>query len=74
VLDSAGHPVTASAVIIAAKVISPNVRAMAAGGITGITRDGGYAEYVIARCEALALVPEDVDPAEVAPLMCAGTF
>ncbi len=40
--------------------------------ITGVTCDGGYAEYMIARPEALALVPEELSPAEAAPLMCAG--
>jgi D-arabinose 1-dehydrogenase-like Zn-dependent alcohol dehydrogenase len=40
--------------------------------ITGITSDGGYAEYMIARAEALALVPDELSPVEAAPLMCAG--
>jgi D-arabinose 1-dehydrogenase-like Zn-dependent alcohol dehydrogenase len=40
--------------------------------ITGITYDGGYAEYMIARSEALALLPDDLSPVEAAPLMCAG--
>jgi len=40
--------------------------------ITGITYDGGYAEYMIARTEALALVPDELSPVEAAPLMCAG--
>src|SRR3984885_13630509 len=40
--------------------------------ITGITYDGGYAEYMIARAEALALVPDELSAAEAAPLMCAG--
>lgn len=40
--------------------------------ITGITRDGGYQQYMLARHEALALVPEGLDPADAAPLMCAG--
>ena len=38
----------------------------------GIYRDGGYAEYVILRTEAVVAVPEDMDPAEAAPLLCAG--
>jgi len=41
-------------------------------GVTGITRDGGYAEYLLARASALALVPEELSPVEAAPLMCAG--
>jgi D-arabinose 1-dehydrogenase-like Zn-dependent alcohol dehydrogenase len=40
--------------------------------ITGVTCDGGYAEYMVARAEALALVPEELSPADAAPLMCAG--
>ena len=40
--------------------------------INGITRDGGWAEYMVASDNALALVPDDIDPAECAPLMCAG--
>jgi D-arabinose 1-dehydrogenase-like Zn-dependent alcohol dehydrogenase len=40
--------------------------------ITGITADGGYADYVIARTEAVARVPEGLSAVEAAPLMCAG--
>jgi D-arabinose 1-dehydrogenase-like Zn-dependent alcohol dehydrogenase len=40
--------------------------------ITGISFDGGYADYVIAPTAALALVPEDLSAVEGAPLMCAG--
>jgi D-arabinose 1-dehydrogenase-like Zn-dependent alcohol dehydrogenase len=40
--------------------------------ITGITYDGGYADYMVARAEALALVPEDLSAEDAAPLMCAG--
>src|SRR5450755_2279385 len=39
---------------------------------TGISFDGGYAEYMIAPAEALALVPDDLSSVESAPLMCAG--
>jgi propanol-preferring alcohol dehydrogenase len=38
----------------------------------GITTDGGYAEYMIARIEALAAIPDGLDPVEAAPLLCAG--
>ncbi|KAI1454688.1 alcohol dehydrogenase [Annulohypoxylon moriforme] len=38
----------------------------------GVTHDGGYAEYVLLREEAVVRVPSDVDPAETAPLLCAG--
>jgi len=40
--------------------------------ITGISYDGGYAEYTIAPTEALASMPDSLDPAEAAPLVCAG--
>jgi propanol-preferring alcohol dehydrogenase len=39
---------------------------------TGITTDGGYAEFMVARMEALNSVPDNLDPVEAAPLMCAG--
>ena len=42
------------------------------GRIPGISYDGGYAEYMIAPFEALALVPEELKSAAAAPLMCAG--
>ena len=40
--------------------------------ITGVTRDGGYAQYMIARHEAVASMPEGLDAAEAGPLLCAG--
>lgn len=40
--------------------------------ITGITSDGGYADYMVARSEAVARVPEGLSAEEAAPLMCAG--
>jgi D-arabinose 1-dehydrogenase-like Zn-dependent alcohol dehydrogenase len=39
---------------------------------TGISFDGGYAEYMVAPAKALASVPEDLSSVESAPLMCAG--
>lgn len=42
------------------------------GQITGITQDGGYQQYMTVRPEALAVMPESFDPAEAAPLLCAG--
>lgn len=38
----------------------------------GISYDGGYAEYLVAPIEALALIPENLSPIDAAPLMCAG--
>ncbi len=40
--------------------------------ITAIHFDGGYAEYAIAHSEAVAAMPDNLDAAEAAPLMCAG--
>lgn len=40
--------------------------------VTGVTRDGGYAEYMLAPTSALALVPDEVGSVDAAPLMCAG--
>ena len=42
------------------------------GRITGINRDGGYAEYVCALASGLARVPADLMSVDAAPLMCAG--
>ncbi len=42
------------------------------GLASGLSSDGGYAEYMIARVESLALFPDGLKPAESAPLMCAG--
>src|SRR5213083_559262 len=40
--------------------------------VTGFSYDGGYAEYMIAPVEAVARMPESLDPVEAAPLLCAG--
>ncbi|KAK8065006.1 hypothetical protein PG997_011753 [Apiospora hydei] len=40
--------------------------------INGVTRDGGYAEYVLLREEAVVRLPKSTDPVETAPLLCAG--
>ncbi len=40
--------------------------------ITGVTCDGGYAEYMLASASALARVPDALSPTEAAPLLCAG--
>jgi D-arabinose 1-dehydrogenase-like Zn-dependent alcohol dehydrogenase len=40
--------------------------------VTGVTSDGGYADYTVARSEALARVPEELSWVDAAPLMCAG--
>lgn len=40
--------------------------------ITGITLDGGYAEYAVVPFEAAARIPDGLDAAEAGPLLCAG--
>jgi len=40
--------------------------------VCGVSYDGGYQEFMVAPVEALARMPESLDPAEAAPLMCAG--
>ncbi|WP_282018371.1 alcohol dehydrogenase [Salegentibacter mishustinae] len=40
--------------------------------ISGISYDGGYAEFMTAPQEAVASIPEDLSSAEAAPLLCAG--
>ena len=40
--------------------------------ISGLTFDGGYADYMIAPAEGIAAVPEELSAPEAAPLMCAG--
>ncbi len=40
--------------------------------ISGVTFDGGYADYMVAPAEAVAAVPEELSAIEAAPLMCAG--
>jgi propanol-preferring alcohol dehydrogenase len=40
--------------------------------ITGITTDGGYAQVIIAEARALASIPDELNPVEAAPLLCAG--
>jgi len=42
------------------------------GRITGITQDGGYADYMVVPFEAMARIPDGLTPVEAAPLVCAG--
>jgi D-arabinose 1-dehydrogenase-like Zn-dependent alcohol dehydrogenase len=42
------------------------------GQVCGVSYDGGYQEYMIAPVEAVAHMPQSLDPAQAAPLMCAG--
>jgi D-arabinose 1-dehydrogenase-like Zn-dependent alcohol dehydrogenase len=43
-----------------------------AAQVAGVNYDGGYADYMIARAEALALIPAELSAVEAGPLMCAG--
>jgi D-arabinose 1-dehydrogenase-like Zn-dependent alcohol dehydrogenase len=40
--------------------------------ITGVTLDGGYADYMVAHASGLARVPKELAEIDAAPLMCAG--
>ncbi|HET7147037.1 MAG TPA: alcohol dehydrogenase [Candidatus Nitrosopolaris sp.] len=40
--------------------------------VPGINYDGGYADYVVAPTEAVAVIPNELSATEAAPLMCAG--
>lgn len=42
------------------------------GLISGMTFDGGYADFMIAPFQALALIPSELSAAESGPLLCAG--
>jgi D-arabinose 1-dehydrogenase-like Zn-dependent alcohol dehydrogenase len=42
------------------------------GEVTGISSDGGYAEYMVARQQALARIPEALKDVDAGPLLCAG--
>ncbi|WP_423751745.1 alcohol dehydrogenase [Salinirarus marinus] len=49
-----------------------NFRQCENGDITGLTFDGGYAEYATVPAEAVVAVPDDLDSVDAAPLLCAG--
>lgn len=40
--------------------------------ITGISHDGGYAEYAVVPVESVARIPEGLSAVEAGPLLCAG--
>lgn len=40
--------------------------------ISGISHDGGYADYMVAPIEALARIPDELSHVDAGPLMCAG--
>ncbi len=39
---------------------------------TGLSADGGYAEYMVARSEVLSVIPKELGSVEAAPIICAG--
>jgi alcohol dehydrogenase len=40
--------------------------------VTGSSRDGGYAERMLARASGLVAIPDDLSSEEAAPILCAG--
>ena len=40
--------------------------------VTGLSFDGGYAEYAVVPYQAAARIPDSLDAAEAGPLLCAG--
>lgn len=40
--------------------------------VTGISHDGGYAEYAVVPAESAARIPDKLDAADAGPLLCAG--
>ncbi|HWF74839.1 MAG TPA: alcohol dehydrogenase catalytic domain-containing protein [Solirubrobacteraceae bacterium] len=44
----------------------------AAKTVTGISADGGYQQYMLARAAFVAPLPDAIDDLDAAPLMCAG--
>ena len=42
------------------------------GLVSGVSFDGGYADYVIAPANALAFIPDELADVDAAPLLCAG--
>ncbi|HRG95780.1 MAG TPA: alcohol dehydrogenase [Polyangiaceae bacterium] len=43
-----------------------------AGKVTGITHDGGYAEYAVVPHESVARMPAGMEAVDAGPLLCAG--
>jgi propanol-preferring alcohol dehydrogenase len=39
---------------------------------TGYSRDGGYADHIVARADYVVTLPRDIDAARFAPVLCAG--
>jgi D-arabinose 1-dehydrogenase-like Zn-dependent alcohol dehydrogenase len=41
-------------------------------GLPGVTFDGGYADYVLVKANALAAIPDALADEDAAPLLCGG--
>jgi alcohol dehydrogenase, propanol-preferring len=61
--DSCGH---CDLCVAGKEVLCPEMT------VTGVNRDGGYQEYMLAKAAYVAPVPEGLEFAEAGPLMCAG--
>ncbi|MDX1946897.1 MAG: alcohol dehydrogenase [Pirellulaceae bacterium] len=46
--------------------------ACVSGQVTGLTRDGGYGEYLVTPATSVAHLPQELSAVEAAPLLCAG--
>lgn len=42
--------------------------------LTRFVRNAGHAQFVTLRTEAVTYIPEDIEPAKAAPLLCASSF
>src|SRR6266478_1283800 len=49
-----------------------NFFACVLGRVTGLTYDGGYADFLIADATAIARIPDGLSAVDAAPLVCAG--
>jgi alcohol dehydrogenase, propanol-preferring len=61
--DSCGH---CDLCVAGEEVLCPEMT------VTGVNRDGGYQEYMLAKAAYVAPIPEGLEFAEAGPLMCAG--
>ncbi len=62
---------TADTVLPATPAVAAHLSCANLTKITGISFDGGYAEYVVIPAEAVASMPDDLPADEAAPLLCA---
>ena len=67
-----GMPWLGAACGICAYCLSGRENLCDAPTFTGYTRDGGYATHTLANARFCYALPDQLDPAEAAPLLCAG--